>query len=132
MLDLASTDSLSQLGPSLIPSANQLTLDVIPANRISIFCQDGSDSIKTLLLNNFRVEPAIPFANKVTITSVNFGAVDKYYIHTTQDHAISLNLQNRMVASANITKEYSLNTGHSPFLSAPDQVTNTLIDIMNQ
>src|SRR5664279_4980375 len=129
LLDLAGQDAQSQLGPSLIPSADQLTLDVKHENITSIFCQDGSDAVKQLVLDNYRVEPAIPFTNKVTLTDANFGSVDKYYIHTLQDYAIGIDLQNKMADAAHITKIYSVNTGHSPFLTQPTEVTKLLLTI---
>jgi pimeloyl-ACP methyl ester carboxylesterase len=130
LIDLASQDAQSQLGPSLIPSASQPTLDIIPANRIAIFCQDGSAAVKQLLTDKFRVEPAIPFGMPVTLTAAAFGKVDKYYIHTTADQAIGINLQKQMALATGITKVYSLNSGHSPFLSVPDSLTNILMTII--
>jgi pimeloyl-ACP methyl ester carboxylesterase len=129
LLDLALQDKQSLLGPNLIPSEDQLTLDVVHAQIINIFCQDASPVTQQLMLQNYRVEPAIPFTNKAVITSANFGSVDKYYIHTLLDHAIGTDLQNQMVTAANITKLYSLNTGHSPFLSQPAEVTKLLLEI---
>ena len=129
LLDLASQDTQSQLGPSLIPSADQLTLGIIHNNITSIFCQDGTDEVKQLVLGNYRVEPAIPFTNKVTLTGENFGRVDKYYIHTLMDHAIGIDLQNKMTEAAHIKKAFSLSTGHSPFLTQPTEVTKLLLTI---
>jgi len=130
LVDLAGQDTQSLLGPSLIPSADQLTLDIIPANRIPIFCQDGSAAVKQLLTDKFKVEPAIPFVMPVSLTAAAFGTVDKYYVHTTADQAIGINLQKQMAAAAGITKLYSLNSGHSPFLSVPDSLTNILMTII--
>ncbi|OJX01766.1 MAG: alpha/beta hydrolase [Bacteroidetes bacterium 43-93] len=127
--DLAFQDAQSQLGPSLIPSQDMLTLDVKQENRINIFCQDGSDEAKALLTQKFRVEPAIPFTNKASLSADKFGKVDKYYIHTSQDHAIGPDLQDKMANAAGITKTYTLNSGHSPFLSVPDQLTQQLLTI---
>ncbi|MBX2897912.1 MAG: alpha/beta fold hydrolase [Cyclobacteriaceae bacterium] len=130
LLDLAYTDAQSQLGASLVPSQDQLTLDVKQENIVTIFCQDAAANQQQLVLSKYKTEPAIPFTNKVTLTSANFGSVTKYYIHTTQDHAIGIDLQNAMVKAANITKEYSLNTGHSPFLSAPNDVAKLFLEIV--
>jgi pimeloyl-ACP methyl ester carboxylesterase len=130
LIDLAGQDTQSQLGPSLIPSADQLTLDIIPANRIPIFCQDGSAAVKQVLTDNFRVEPAIPFTMPVLLSAAAFGKADKYYIHTTADQAIGINLQKQMATAAGITKLYSLSSGHSPFLSVPDSLTNILMTII--
>jgi pimeloyl-ACP methyl ester carboxylesterase len=129
LLDLANTDPQSLLGPSLIPSADKLTLDVKHENIINIFCADSSPETQQLLLSKYKPEPAIPFTNKVTLTDANFGKVSKVYIHTLQDHAIGMDLQNRMVATAKITKIYSLNSSHTPFLSMPAKLTALLLEI---
>ena len=129
LLDLASTDPQSHLGSNLIPSKDQLTLDVVHDSIASIFSQDALPEVQKLVLEKFRVEAAIPFTNKATLTNANFGKVDKYYIHTLQDHVIGMDLQNKMVSAANITKVFSLNTSHSPFLSQPSQVTKLLLTI---
>lgn len=129
LFDLASQDAQSLLGPSIIPSADQLTLDVKHENITSIFCQDASDEVKQLVLDNYRAEPAIPFTNAVSLTGANFGSVDKYYIHTLMDHAIGIDLQNKMADAAGITKTFAVNTGHSPFLTQPTEVTKLLLTI---
>lgn len=123
LLDLAQMDTASQLGQSLRPSADQLTLDVIHENITEIFIQDGSEATKGLVLKNYRAEPAIPFTNKLALTAENYGSVEKVYIKTLQDHVISPGLQNRMIHASEIKSVYELNTSHSPFLSQPDSLT---------
>jgi len=93
LLDLASTDTTSILGQSLRPSADMLTLDLVHDQLTNIFIQDGTAEIQNLVLTNYRVEPAIPFTNKVTLTAANYGSVPKFYIKTLQDHAITPTLQ---------------------------------------
>ncbi|CAN5759366.1 alpha/beta hydrolase [soil metagenome] len=130
LLDLANTDPQSHLGPALRPADGGLTLDIVPDSIINIFCQDGSAQTKQLLLSKFRKEPAIPFQDKVTISTGAFGKVDKYYIKTLQDHAVGPDLQSRMIAAAGITKVYPIQSGHSPFLSMPDAVAEILLNII--
>ena len=131
LIDLANTDAQSLLGPALIPADGGLTLDINKDSITTIFCQDGTAAQKQLVLDNFRVEPAIPFGNAVTLTAANFGSVDKYYIHTTLDNAVGIDLQNRMAAAANITKQYSLNTGHCPFITDATETAQLLMQIAN-
>src|SRR6478735_1446156 len=106
LLDLANTDAQSLLGPALIPADGGLTLDINTDSITTIFCQDRTAAQKQLVLDNFKVEPAIPFGNAVTVTAANFSSVNKYYIHTMLDNAVGIDLQNRMAAAANITKKY--------------------------
>ena len=131
LLDLANTDAGSLLGPSLVPSEDKLMLDVKHENIINIFCQDSKPEVQKMLMDHFKAEPAIPFTNPVTITTGKFGKVDKYYIHTTEDHVVGIDLQNRMIAAASITKVYSLKSSHTPFLSMPDKVTDLFLKIAN-
>lgn len=126
LLDLANQDKQSILGPSLIPSQDQLTLDVKRENITSIFCQDASKDQQDLMLAKFASEPAIPFTNKAVLTDSRFGKVEKYYIHTLLDHAVGMELQSQMVQAANIVNVFSINTGHSPFLSKGDELANLL------
>ena len=129
LLSLANTDAQALIGPSLIPSTDKLTLDVKHENIVNIFCADSSPETQALVLKEFKPEPAIPFTNAASLTDVNFGRTDKYYIHTLQDHVIGIDLQNRMVAAAGITHVYSLDSSHTPFLSMPEKLTALLIEI---
>jgi pimeloyl-ACP methyl ester carboxylesterase len=129
-LALASTDSASVLGASLRPSADQLTLAVLPNEIINSFIQDGTEAEQSLVLTNYRVEPAIPLTNPVTLTAANYGSVNKVYIKTLMDHAITPTLQNRMLAATpGFSAIYQLNTSHSPFLVKPDSVALLLTNI---
>lgn len=129
LTDLAYADPDSKLGPALVPSADQLTLDVKKENLLDLFIHDGSQAAKDLVVKHYRAEPAIPFTNKVTLTKENFGSVQKVYIKTLQDIVISPGLQDRMIAEAGIKTIYSLDTSHSPFLSQPKEVTKLLLKI---
>ncbi len=129
LTDLAYSDPDSKLGPNLVPSADQLTLDVKKDHLTSLFINDGNEANKNLVINNYRAEPAIPFTNKVTLTSGNFGSVEKVYIKTLQDVVISPGLQGRMIAAAGIKTVLEVNTSHSPFLSQPHTVSDLLLKI---
>jgi pimeloyl-ACP methyl ester carboxylesterase len=134
LLALAGTDAGSALGdsvnkvPILTQNANG-TLDVLHDQIVNIFIQDGSAQIQNLVLQNYRPEPAIPFTNPVTLTAANFGSVEKVYIKTLQDHVVSPNLQNKMIATAGVKTVYQLNTSHSAFLAKPDSVAILLTKI---
>ncbi|MBV8389589.1 MAG: hypothetical protein JO080_07315, partial [Mucilaginibacter sp.] len=65
----------------------------------------------------------------VPLTPTNFGRINKYSIHTLQDHVIGPKLQEQMIADAGITQVFPINSSHSPFLSMPDTVTALLLKI---
>ena len=130
LMELSMMDKQSLLPASLLPSQDQLTLDIKKENLFNIFCQDATAKEQEMVLANYRPEPAIPFTNKVAVTDQNFGKVDKYYIRTINDHAVGLNLQNQMIETAGIKHVFSLHTGHCPFISQPEQTTDLLINII--
>lgn len=127
--EIAMTDPNSLLGPSLIESADHLTLDVKSEDLTNLFITDGDKAIKQKVIDNHHSEPAIPFSNQVTLTDQNFGNVEKVYIKTLQDKVISPKLQDQMIASAGIKTVFEVNTSHSPFLSQPKSVSDLLIKI---
>lgn len=129
LTDLAYSDPDSKLGPNLVPSADQLTLDVKKEQLTNLFITDGTEAIKNLVITNYRAEPAIPFTNKVTLTRENFGEVDKVYIKTLQDVVISPGLQGRMIAAAGIKTVFEVNTSHSPFLAQPHNLSEILLKV---
>jgi hypothetical protein len=60
---------------------------------------------------------------------VNWGHASKYYVFTKEDHAVSYDLQQKMTAGIAWAGTATLDTSHSPFLSAPDALTSALTDI---
>lgn len=134
LYELAHTDAGSSLGGNIngqeiLKDNGDGTLDVLRDQITSIFIQDGSAQVQSLVLQNYRSEPAIPFFNPVTLTAAKFGSVDKVYIKTLQDRVVSPDLQNRMITAAGVKTVYELNTSHSPFLSKPDAVAQLLAKI---
>jgi len=132
LTDLAYSDPDSKLGPALIPSADQLTIDVARDRLLDLFIHDGSLDAQERVLANYRSEPAIPFTNKVTLTRDGFGSVEKVYVRTLNDLAISPRLQDRMIANGGITSVHDLPTSHSPFLAQPQMVAEILLEIGKQ
>lgn len=122
-------DKQSLLGASLLVSEDQSEFNVKREDIINVFCQDGSAEIKQLILENYKPEPAAPFSDAVVLSAENFGKADKYYVETLQDHGIGNNLQKEMVATAGIKNVYELNSGHTPSLSMPAELSVILNEI---
>jgi hypothetical protein len=135
LFSLAGTDAGSALGGNVngVPILNKDTingiLDVLHSQIVNVFIQDGSTQAQNLVLQNYRVEPLVPFLTPVTLTAANFGSVEKVYIKTLQDHVVSPVLQNQMIATAGVKTVYQLNTSHSSFLVKPDSLAILLTKI---
>jgi hypothetical protein len=74
-------------------------------------------------------EPLQPASTPVQVSAARFGQVDKVYIHTLRDNAISYRLQQRMVERTPVRKTMALDTGHSPFLESPEALVDALLDL---
>jgi len=129
LLEISSADKQTLLPPALEFSADQSTVAVKKDSLISIFCQDGSEAVKKLLLEKNRTEPLLPLTQKVTLTSANFGSVTKFYIRTVNDNAIGINLQDQMIKTTAVKKVFSLNAGHTAHLSHANEVSAIIGEI---
>ncbi len=79
-------------------------------------------------------EPAQVVGIPSPITSAKFGLVPRHYIRCTQDRAIVIEGQDKMIAMVddqmgNETTVHTLESSHSPFYSQPEQLVDILVGI---
>lgn len=129
IFDLTSMDPNSQFGPALVPAMDGFTVSIPDDKIMQVFAQDGDEQVKQLLIAHNRPEPITPQADKIFIKNPAFASVPKYYIYTNQDHAITIDLQKKMVAAAGIKNVFAVESGHCPMLTKPDEVTGFLLQI---
>ena len=130
LLSLAKQDADSHIGKFLQIDPTTGSANVAKDGVIDVFAADAPAQIGDYLANNIKPEPLAPLATPVTLTAEKFGSVKKVYIHTTEDHAVSLSLQQKMVAAnGHVSKEYSLASSHTPFISMPDKLAGILLEV---
>lgn len=109
-----------------VPSADGTYLTVRQAAIGPIFYNDCSDAdvawAKALLVP----QAAEPMSKPLELTADNFGRVPRLYIECLRDNAIPIALQRQIYANTPVQKVYTLDTGHSPFLSAPAELAQVL------
>jgi len=127
--DLADMDAANSQLPRNLVITGGPTAGVKQDQIVNIFIQDGTPAVQNQVLQNYRAEPLYPLSNPVTLTTANFGSVEKVYIKTLQDNAVSPFLQDMMTSNTSVKSVYKLNTGHSPFLSKPDSLSILLVKI---
>lgn len=100
-----------------------------------VFAPDIDDEEWEVVANLLTPDvPARPFAETVTITIERWGTVPRTYISCLDDHAGSVAAQHVFVRDAdkltpdNPTDVRDMSTGHSPFLSQPEQLGSILLD----
>lgn len=125
--DTGSEIKLEILIPS--PDFSTVTFANPEVNIPKIFCHDASQQQKALLIQNLKPEPTAPMGTALQYDSAVFAGLNKFYIYTKQDRAISYGFQQRMAQQAGISNTFALDASHSPFVSKPAEVVAILLGL---
>ncbi len=74
----------------------------------------------------FTPEPVAPYETPFSTTHERFGRVPRYYIECLRDRVVPLAVQRAMRTGVPFLGVYSLDTDHSPFFSAPEELAAIL------
>jgi len=77
-------------------------------------------------------QAAQPMTMPMRLTDENFGRIRKIYIECLQDKAVTPAQQRSMYSLTPCDKIISMNTSHSPFLSAPGELAGHLMSISDE
>lgn len=127
--DVASQDTGSIVSSGLVPSADGASMTVRTSVLKEAFYGDCSDADIALAELALGPESGAALAGRMHVTPSRWGAIPRVYIECTQDRAVSIAAQRRMVARLPCAQVITLETSHSPFLSAPDQLTRHLLSL---
>ncbi|EQB13431.1 alpha/beta fold hydrolase [Sphingobium lactosutens] len=123
--------AISAMGPM-----TQMPFEVSPDGRVATFAGGGARGIFYSQIDqeqadaqaaHLRPEPLLPSTTPLSLTEACFGSVPKAYIRTTKDDLIPPAAQEAMARAAQCEPIIPIDTDHSPFFSAPEQLAE-LID----
>lgn len=126
LVSLAQRDADSKVGPHLQIQQDKGIASIEYSARADLFANGGPEGLRKAIPDLILDEPLAPLATPVKLTAANFGKVDKAYIHTAFDQVISPAFQAQMVAATPVRVQYTLQTGHTPFLTDPDGLANAI------
>ena len=127
LLDLAKTDAESHVGKFLHIDQATASAAIGKEGVVDIFVADAPESIQSQFSNGVNPDPLVPFVSPVKLTNDNFGSVEKVYVFTKNDHAVSYPKQQDMAKAGKVNKEYTLLSSHTPFISMPQEVAAILL-----
>jgi pimeloyl-ACP methyl ester carboxylesterase len=130
LIELAQQDTDSQLGPNLVIREDQGDHIVRQEVVHEIFYHDCGDDDSARAIARLVPESLAPVMTPVQTTDQRFGSVPRFYITALRDRAISPAQQRRMYTAMPCREVIALDTGHSPFLSAPDALAAHLQEIL--
>lgn len=129
LLQYAEPDTDALVLPNLIMAEDQSYATVKEDAVKEAFYGDCSEEdvkrAKSLLVP----QAAAPFATPVTTTPNNFGRIPRVYISCTRDRAISPSIQEKMYNNLPCEKLIKMDTSHSPFFSAPEELVEHLLSL---
>jgi pimeloyl-ACP methyl ester carboxylesterase len=124
---LAETLGLTADTPSAILERNaDGTTTISPDHVGPIFFNTTSEAWVADAKQKLGPELMAVFFTPLKLTPENFGCVPRAYIECLQDRAVPLALQRAMQAKLPCQPILTLDTDHSPFYSAPDQLADRL------
>ena len=91
----------------------------------SLFYADVSPEDRYRAMERLRPQPLAISTTPVTLTEERFGSVPRWYIECTHDNAIRINLQ-RLMVKTTPCKVITMECGHSPFFSNPEELAEHL------
>ena len=92
-----------------------------------IFYHDCSDEDFERAKGLLVPEPAGPRETPLRTSDSGFGRIPRVYVETLQDRSIPPSLQKRMYSELPCREVIPMNTGHSPFLAAPEELAAHLL-----
>jgi pimeloyl-ACP methyl ester carboxylesterase len=71
-------------------------------------------------------EPSLPALTRLKLSDQHYGSVRRHYIELTEDRAVSLPLQRRMIAASPCASVSSIEASHSAYFSQPEQLADII------
>ena len=129
MLPTALGDVEALVSPNLTVNEEKGYHELNPEFFKEALYADCSDEDLTLAMSLLTPEPNAPVDTALETSEENFGRVRRVYIECLKDRAISPALQKKMYTAIPCQKVITMETSHSPFLSAPDKLVDHLISL---
>lgn len=126
LLEAAQEDEESLVPPNLVFDKERGVSTIREDAIEDIFYNECSEADVARARSLLSPEPLAPFATPINITEENFGRIPRVYIACLRDRANSPSAQRRMYEALPCLRVISMNTGHSPFFSAPEDLVGHL------
>ena len=118
--------------PGLELSADQRLCTVAPQVAAALFFQDALPEATGNAVAALRPEPLASFYMPIATSAERFGTVRRVYIETLQDIAIPIATQRAMQADLPCERVFTIDSGHSPFVTNIQELTEILVDLADQ
>jgi pimeloyl-ACP methyl ester carboxylesterase len=129
LLTWATQDHGSMVNPTTVESQENGAVVVKSEHRREAFYGNCTDEDFEFAQSRLAAQPGAPFGAPVGTSAAGWGQIPRYYIECERDRAITLKLQREMQKHSPCRETFSIDTDHSPFLSAPESLVDILLRI---
>ena len=130
ILDVAGNDTGNEVLPASEFIEDGKAIMILPGKARSPLYADCRDDDVTWAVQRLVPEATEPVGAALSLTEANYGSVPRYYVECTQDRAISIGTQRSMISRQPVKRVMSMESGHSPFLSRPEELAEHLLSIL--
>jgi pimeloyl-ACP methyl ester carboxylesterase len=129
LMTWASQDKESMVNPwTTIPFADGSLGFKLESTREAFYGNCVEDDI-AFAQSRLVPQSTAPFGTPVETTAERWSRIPRYYIECATDRAITLNLQRELQKQSPCRQTFSIDTDHSPFFSAPQELADILAQI---
>ncbi len=131
VFQLAQMNSDSLVGPNLVVNEEQGSLIFKEGAPLKdMFYGDCSDEDVARAISLLVPDALAPQGTPVRISAEHFGRVPRIYIECLRDRALTPPFQKRMYTATPCQAILSMETSHSPFFSAPQELVHHLTSLL--
>lgn len=119
----------SLVAPNMEMAEDQRSATVRDDLIVDAFYGDCPPDVAAWAKSRLQPQAVAPIVVPVNVSEQRFGGVERHYIECLQDRAIPIAMQRSMHKAQPCRSVRCLNTGHSPFLAAPEALVSELLSL---
>jgi pimeloyl-ACP methyl ester carboxylesterase len=129
MVEIIPTDTEAIVARNMVVAEDGSSATLKSDELKNIFYAKCNDSDVERAQSRLTPQAIAPLATKLSYTDERYGRVPRFYIECLQDRAITNSCQKQMYTATPCEKVYTLDTDHSPFYSAPQELASILMSV---
>ena len=127
LMTWASQDQTSMVNPSTTKPRADGALEFKREHSREAFYGSCADDDVAFAQSRLVAQSGAPLGTQVETTAERWGRIPRYYVECARDRAIGLGLQREMQKHSPCQQTFSIDTDHSPFFSASEQLADILL-----
>ena len=130
ILDVASNDKGNEVLPASEFIEDRKAIMILPDKARSPLYADCKDEDAAWAVRQLVPEATEPVGAALSLTEACYGSIPRFYVECLQDRAISIETQRTMISRQPVKRVMSMEAGHSPFLSRPEELAEHLMSVL--